>query len=254
MQHGDYYQRLWDDFLELADKIDGMVDDLGKRYSEFDSESVTFKRRISTGKSIFSSLVRDAEQAFAPTGGTLQIDTYEYLDWKKPLEQYEWSNFSPSGLWAALEEAYGGSKGVEIGYRQTAHDLIHTFSLNRDDSVERKSGYVILRIRVWMDSFDRKWSKRNRLNYSCADTVNKSLSTLSAFADWAGDDELAFACKRLRWSTQHDVTSREKTIVSGNLMIVTFLEYFEFRFTQQLAENLQIFLGQYGFANHEAAA
>lgn len=254
MQHGDYYQQLWDEFLALADTIDGMVDDLGKRYSAFDSDSITFERRKSTGKRIFSALFREAEQAFAPPGGTLQIDTYNYLDWQEPLKQYEWSKFSPSGLWAVLEEDFGGNKGVEIGYRQTAHELIRAFSLNHDDSIERKSGYVILRIRVWMDDFDKKWSKRNRLNYSCAETVNKAITTLSAFADWAGDEELASVCYRLRWSTQQDINSRQKIIVSGNLMVVTFLEYFEFRFTQPLAEKLQIFLGRYGAPQQEAAA
>ena len=215
----------------------------------------------SAATKMVQGLVRAAEREFAPEGGTLDIDPAVYVKrFEEPIikgrrrnEPKDWTPFSPLKVWEALEADYGGSKGVEAGYRQAADTLIRFFGICQNEAVTRRAGRVLLSHRVYMDSIF------GGLHYNVARDIHAAVSAFGAFAEWAGIPDLGLTARLVsdvhggRTGARAEVTSRAKYTEGPSLEVVTYLTRFEYRFSTAAAEKLHVFVATYGDLERDAA-
>jgi len=220
---------------------------------ELRSEYRTEKELQSFCRSVAGGVVNRARREFAPPGARLDIanqDEYERagLDIDKALKAGKIPDID--GLWASMARRYGGHGGAELAYQQAAQRIISGFGLNRRREVQRTASAVVLRKSVISEACYRR-SSRKVGYYSCQSTAD-CLSGLATFAAKAGHHLLAAGLNRVN---VHDVeyNYREKQSYPG-LDIVFFKEAWEFKFSHQVADDLLLFLGEYGEAFMQEAA
>jgi len=202
-------------------------------------------------KDTVGRLVDHAARQFAPAGARLEIDTTEIqekFDFGKNPEQLDLA-----AVWAHLGATYGGTKGEDEAYRQAATALVRAFGLERSPEIKRKAGFVVLDLRVWPDSFDKKLNNVTRLSYGCVERVMDVHRTLGTFARWAGRDQAAHDLNAgaRRWWDNKAITSRERIGFGdkgADVELVTYSTRFEFRISNALAAQLQVFIGTYAAA------
>lgn len=214
------------------------------------------KHLIDLSRKLRNRLVRHAEKRFAPIGGKLSIDE-EAIGEKFQYDEKTPDAFSLKALWEYLEKSYGGQAGEDRAWQQTAKALIDVFSLKHKNEVIRKGGRTILELSVYINGIDKKFGGKNRLHYNSNGEVLKTLSELKSFAVWQQNMSLAGDLDTLHnkfWHGSHDeLVSREKHSCGDNneLVMVTYLNKFEFSFSDACAAQLQLFLGTFGNLNHE---
>lgn len=200
-----------------------------------------------TKVNVFDQMIDAAEKRFSPVGSRLKIKREEVLRALALDGQEAWRTFDPVRVWRYLEEQYGGAKGEEVAWQQTAKALIDAFNIRNDKPVRTVGAQVVLDMSVYLDSFDKKYGK-NRLHYHSSEKVGKALTALIGFANW-GSLDLAenglYLAMRELCNTQHEIQSR-KTYGGGGIHIITYQNRFEFRFERRIAEQLQIFIGSFG--------
>jgi hypothetical protein len=195
---------------------------------------------------LFDGLIHLAERRFAPPGSSLHIETYVLRQQYLPQDRAE---FNPVKLWDALEEQYGGQAGIDTAYRQAASELVHFFAIKRDTPTQTKKGHLVLNTSVWTDDLYKSLNHENRLSFTCQRHLNDGCTALGSFAEWAGESSLRLGLEefRTRFSAHcHAVYSRESIRLGDGACVVTYLSRFEFRFTQELGEQLQVFISTYG--------
>ena len=207
------------------------------------------KLRQKAANDIRGRIIRHAEKRFAPTGGTLSIDQHE-CDKAFPVERDSASDFDPAAFWSYLEKKYGGSVGQEIAWRQAAGAVVSAFNLRDDKPVQSKGGYVVLTRRIWLDDLDKKYGK-NRLSYSCTESVSDAIKALIGFASWNERSDLGRDLRDLRshfLDRSYNVESRKRYDCgeNGEVVVVTFQTSFEYRIREDVAAQLNIFVGTYG--------
>lgn len=191
------------------------------------------------------AMIRDAERTFAPAGGKLAIDE---SDLNKILgsDRYP-ERFDPVKFWNVLQDTYGGAKGEETAHRQIARTLSTQFSLERKTEVKMVGGCVVLEKSIWVDDFDKKHYKVNKMSYSCSESILAAMQALAHFAAWANEPDLAADLRKHPWGSDRVIESRQRiSFGRAKLDVITYATRFEFRFAQSLAEQLMIFLGTYG--------
>jgi hypothetical protein len=211
---------------------------------------------INMARSLQKELIYRAEEEFGSTAVRLSIDETAVME-AFPLERPAYSDdddadvdvppFNPEGVWAWLESKYGGERGENEALRQAAERLREAFDLDRQ-APRHQSGYLVLDLRVYIDSMDKKYSKVNRLHYHAETSVQQALSALVDFAKATDRPMLRFGVESLRQriNRHHDIRSREKFAIGDKgteLLLITYLDRFEFRLRADTAEDLQIFLG-----------
>lgn len=208
--------------------------------------------KLATARSIRGRLVFHASRVFAPHGAPLEINTRE-LEEAIPLDRETLALFDACRIWEFLERKYGAGGGVDEAWRQTAQKIINGFWLKKGENVKQKGNYLALDLRVYIDSTDKKFDKKNRLSYNSRDSAYKLLRDLSCFARWAGRGQLAADLESLsekyRGYSFSDLLESHKQYVcgeKGECVMVTFTTRFEFRFRLDVGEQLQQFLGTYG--------
>lgn len=191
------------------------------------------------------AMIRDAERAFAPAGGKLVIDESE-LNRILGSDRY-CDNFDPVKFWNVLQDRYGGAKGEETAHRQIARTLSSQFSLEHKSEVKIVGGCVVLEKHIWVDDFDKKHYKVNKMSYSCAESIQSTMQALAHFAAWANEPDLAAELRKHPWGHDRVIESRQRiSFGRARLDVITYASRFEFRFAQSLAEQLMIFMGTYG--------
>ena len=153
--------------------------------------------------------------------------------------------FDPIALWEALEEEFGGEKGMALSYRDAAAKIRGCFGLRAGVVVQQRRQGVVLSMPVWLDS-----NHRGSLSVSTQQEFYALCDALRAFAAWADDDGTLLAgldvlLEHFGWSSFRPVTSREKIHLCAALSVVTYKNRFEFVMASALAEQLQLFLGLY---------
>lgn len=198
--------------------------------------------------SIYRQLIRIARERFSPPGARLEIGENAA---GFGIDGDGCAAFDPAAVWAHLEDAYGGAAGADAAYQQAARLLWNEFNLKDPDATARKAGgATLLNLRVWCDSFTKKWNGRYELSYGCHERVTKVVLALAAVAAWAqrpalqrdlggGHDSFAARGARITSRARYDLGEK------GELIIVTYSERFEFRFAAPLAEQLHIFISSY---------
>lgn len=201
---------------------------------------------------IFNTIIRLAEKHFSGDYSKLSINDY---DLKVNHLQGETRDdhdslvytFDPAALWMEIEAEYGNEKGEEVALQQAAAVIINKLNISTDSEVKIVKGAIVLNQRIWIDSFDKKWSNRNRMSYGCKDNVVSLLTALNSFLKWAGVEESSInSTIRTLGDYHRELNSRENFSLAPNLNAITYLERIEYRFGGSLGESLQCFVSTYG--------
>lgn len=202
-------------------------------------------------------LIAKAEKEFGSSAVPLQIDA-SAVNEAFPLERPEYSDdddivvcppFNPEEIWVWLESNYGGDLGKKEALRQAAERIRDVFHLHRNQP-RFNSGYMILNLPIYIDGFEKKFSGKNKLQYRAEEEFQRALNALEDFAKTTDKTMLATGLQSLRRDIgrHHLIRSREKFMVGDKgteLVLITFLDRFEFRIRADTADDLQIFLGSH---------
>ncbi len=266
---GHQYAGIFNSFVQESQKHENKINELIEQETNFslrkESYYITMESmRVDTetlaknvAVKMIERMVGLAEDMFAPNGSRLKIDkgiAYQALGFRDGYcddRKYKWSEkFNPNAIWSALVENYAGEKGEEEGYRQTAAAILSSFYCLRDGKqVRMVAGRVVLEKSIFIDSIDKKWSKKNKLSYSCCEDLSKALTSLKGFASWMGSPQLLNSLN----SAQYQICDHRGEIISratygGNgIKIVTYITNVEFHLDPNIAEQFQIFLGLYAY-------
>jgi len=272
---GRYYQEVWERFLDVAEQSEKLISGFVKEemekfdcedYSTVMSRSVSFEREEVMSR-IVNRLVGEAEKVFSPRGGRLEIncETYKYGARgavygceRNRREKPSWREFRPADLWEELEKKYGGDKGAEAGYRQAAKGIASAFDIKEGMNTEIRSGKTVLSMRVYSEKYFASRTGGSHLSYGTRDEIVKLMGHLESFASWAGLDGLS-GCTMGRWGwdmfgSHKEIISRERFRFGEHMELVTFNKKFEFHFSPEAAEQLQMFLGTFLFGRQTARA
>ncbi|MGX6564882.1 hypothetical protein [Cupriavidus necator] len=215
--------------------------------AEIRSEYRTARELERFCSSLAANVVNRARREFAPAGTRLDIDdTKEHeragLDIREALRTGNIPDIDR--LWSSLQRHYGGDSGRDLAYQQAAQRIIRGFWLNRRSVVQRTASAVVLRLRVTSEGcFGRSTRKVSYYSYQNA---AECLEGLAAFAGKAGQPALASGLLRIN---VHNIeySYRDKQHHPG-LDIVFFKDAWEFKFSHQVADDLMLFVGEYGAA------
>lgn len=211
---------------------------------------------VNTARNLQKTLIAKAEQQFGSPAVPLVIDE-SAINEAFPIERPPYSSddedveilvpFNPEGVWAWLEARYGGERGKNESLRQAAARLCKIFYLDHKPP-RFQSGYLVLDLSVHVDSFDKKNSGVNRLSYHAEEDLLRAFGALEDFANATNRRMLCFGVQSLRQDIgrRHIIRSRQKFAVGDKgteLLLVTYLDRFEFRLRADTAEDLQMFLG-----------
>lgn len=274
---GQIYKQLFTAFIacysDYCAKIDGImlkekIEILGVDAGDQDSYRLVFpysdhdRNKLVQGRAtnIFRRLMWAAAKEFAPSNSTpLKIDEGMFgKRFIEPLREKElWASFDPEAVWNALIEEYGGQKGEDRAFRQTAESLISQFRIKAGEPLEIKQGGPVINVQVWIDAFDKKYG-RTRLSHGCEEGIQKILSGLAGVATWSGEIATVHALKQYQnrmFYNRRDsqIVSREK-IPLGQITLTTYNTRFEFHFSKEFGGQLQMFLSTYALDKLQAAA
>jgi hypothetical protein len=272
---GKHYAGIFASFCQSVSKYDQQLSELLKQERAVTGTKEDYMLAIhdvridrdgqikKVAREMIKGMVCIAEKMFAPEGSRLSIDKmvvtsacgYSETDdrWGSKIN---WAEFSATKVWDHLVATYGGEKGKEEGYRQTALAIARAFYLKPGKPVRMVGGRLVLELSVYIDSFDKKHSNVNRISYSCIEGIGKAINALYGFATWAGFDALAQALREAQnelGGCRSEITSRAKYCGYG-IKIITFLNRYEFQIDPPVAEQLQLFLSMYAFPELQEAA
>lgn len=276
---GQIYADVWKHFIEEMDRHAALMVEVhtierqggvNRDYCVFDDDDFdVFKEVDEKGKKIFDRLVYYAERAFAPPGGKLEIKDHDlrekfigrFAD-RDREEDYEtlkqkamkgWRKFDPAKIWDELDRRYGGNNGVEIGYQQTAKDIISFFRIKTGEAVEVKAGSIVLDVRVWSE---RRFQGGMELGNGSQEEIIKGLQNIATLAEWAEDGRAANGLRRFANEIPHNrqINSRARIQVSESITVITYFNRFEFRFAPDFAGKLQQFISTYARTTTSKAA
>jgi hypothetical protein len=219
-------------FSHDADHIDAAVRDANKR--------------------ITATLLAHAQKHFSTAGVRLSLDLGAARDTLGDLDAC-----APAHLWSYLEATYGSGRGETFAYGQTASLLAETFRLRADAAPAMVGGAMVLGLRVYCDSFDKKYSNRNRLHYSASESVVQALQAVAVVAEWAQRGQLADDLYSLSREIgyRYEVVSRRSTSLGDNdARLVEYLERFELRLMPAFAEQFMVFMSTFGVGAMQAQA
>lgn len=202
----------------------------------------------SLAKGMFAALIWLASKQFGSDGSEVPIDRNNIHEKLYADEHLSHKTFHADALWELLERTYGGDNGKRLALEKLATEFYRAFGLSRQDKVEVKGGYTIINLHAYCDSFDKKYG-RNRLSYSSQESLVSAFRLMAQVMNWASLDDLAEAivgfAKDL--SYRDDLVSRARFNLGdkSEVIVITYLNRFEVRMNQQVAEQVQIFLGNY---------
>ena len=266
---GKHYAGLFASFTQSIMQYDKEIDalvDLERSFSlnKEDYAIATLKARVNTlervkdvARAIIDRMVLIAQGMFTPEGGSLKIDKTTVTEaCGYSGKEIDWFDFDAAKVWIYLIENYDGNKGEDESYRQTAKSLVESFYLKPGAPIRIVNGKTILERSVYIDSFDKKWSKKNIISYNCLEGVSKSITSLREFAAWANLADLyeSLTCAHHALGGYHsEITSR--AVYGGcGIRIVTYLNRYEYQIEAKVAEQLMLFLTLYAFPEIQEAA
>lgn len=213
----------------------------------FDDHDASEMRR-EFANHLSNQLVWTAAKEFAPSGGRLEIYKSElppelFYDDEAP------ERFDLAALWQHLEKNYGGDAGDRQAKAQAVEAFKSGFRLGREDAVQIKGGYTVLNLSVYIDSFDKKYG-RTRLSYSAAESARQALDAMRQILWFIGlygaaHDLRGFMAELL--DRHVDLPLRKAHVLDeGKIKITTFSNKFEVKIATDVADKLQLFIGEYG--------
>lgn len=225
-----------------------------------DSPSTQGIYRVATAA--ISNLFKLAEQRFAPTGGTLEIDrseTLAALGMRNWSDEYDRRNRRDSStvippvdldkIWSFLEATYGGDAGIEAAHRQNAAFIIKQFRLAEDTEPKRTSSSVVISRRTYVTKIEYGANKgRYEAGSGTREELFKLFKGLACAFEWAGMDQLSIDLAPARHQVcdyYFNFKPRESVSFTG-LEIIFMKENWDYKFSHAAAEKLMLYLGTYG--------
>lgn len=200
--------------------------------------------------SIVKAFVAIACERFAPTGGTLSIESEKYEDkylpgWRRAGRR---ADFDPRKLWADLVADWGQGKGESVAYRQAAQAITRFFWIRRNQEVTTVRGNVVLNHSIYLDEISRKYSNKNELSYNSQRGFYEIAQHFDTFAAWCGIECFARTYREMvsQWGHSREIVSRERLTLGAHAFMVTHHKKAEFHFAPLLATQLQAFLESFG--------
>jgi hypothetical protein len=268
---GELYAALWRDYWQACEHFDATLQAcaatlpttgaLVRRFSGPDTARQAEQARIDVAADITRDLAQIAAERFSGEGcAPLKIDVEELLAdvvhgparQRRRTGALEVGFFDAAAVWARLCREFGGTVGLERGYRESAMQIRTSFGLHPGTNVECRRSGVVLSLPVWVDSISKR-SERKKLTFQSTERLLETLPALRTFAAWADDDGtlgegLHGLAEHFGWGGKRDLSSREKIALGGSVCVVTYQTRFEFVMAPALAEKLQLFLGLFGDA------
>jgi hypothetical protein len=228
--------------------------------TDVDATDVLRKR----AREVCRRLVWRAEKVFAPPGARLSIDEHEIHDkftvaFDRPRHNFHdeerpdfdaedkaiiaaLAKFDPLAVWKWLEKRYGGKKGKDLGYTQTAETLVRELNLQAGNQIKTMGGRVILNKRVYGAAVGGK----RCIGFS-DESPSQTMMALAAVAGWTDNIGAAHDLNRI---AQHlrpgaDITSRERFVAEDCLEVITYNSRIELRLEPAFAGKLQEFISTY---------
>ncbi|GAB7544176.1 hypothetical protein [Cupriavidus sp. 8B] len=192
-------------------------------------------------------VVNRARREFSPQGARLELSDEEErehagIDIADAIDRGAVPDLDT--LWASLSSRYGAGGGLELAYRQAAQCLIRSFGLSRRQEVQRTASAVILRKSVHSEGVYGRTGVR-KIGFSGGrQTAVHCLAALETFAAKAGAADLAMRLDRFDLSGL-EFTYRQKERFPG-MDLVFYKDYWEFKLSHDLADQLMLFIGEYG--------
>jgi hypothetical protein len=227
-------------------------------YSILDPSDHVRKKEIrDLARGFMRVLYGHAERHFAPVGGSLTIDR-EPIDEALGLDGRP-EDLNVEALWNAIEEEYGGQKGVEASNSQMAAVLVHRFNLDSATAVKTVKGCMKLSMCIFVAEYERRGDGVGTLRTNSLDWVRSTFTALSTFALWGERRDLAQQLRNHPWSTIHGaksqiLTKERLTFGTSEIEVVIQKKAFEFIFSKEVGEELQVFISSYCPSSQQMAA
>lgn len=208
---------------------------------------------------LLDQLVKIAVDKFSPSSAArIRIDDSEIAEAAGCADD-NFRDFNAETVWKCLENRYGGMNGTDAAYRQAAASLIQEFRIKPDAGITLRKGCLVIDLNVRADK--SKWSNYYRLEYSDQNQLARTVIALKSFASWAEMTMLQFGLDHLvrRFCQGEGMVESRESFTYGNpengqLKVTTFYTRFEFVFDPKVSGKLQLFLGEFGFAEAREAA
>lgn len=197
-------------------------------------------------------VVRIAQQAFAPAGGTIAITRDHELeeagvDIRETLDAGGLPDLD--GFATHLKRKYSGEAGAALGYQQAAKAIIDGLWLKPDSEMKRTASGIVITAPVGSEASYGD-SGRRRISYYATDRINQLFRGFATFATIAGYPGLAADLRQPR-ALRDEYYSRDKLLLEG-LEIVRFNDKWQFRFSHAIGDALSLFISEHG-AGHLAS-
>lgn len=255
----EFYRDTLPEYQKCAEEAATLTESLRARERQ-QSPSQVFRNLVNPASvmanaecAIVDCLVEGAAKQFAPPGPIpLEIDAGP---WRRQAAE---SDFDPVKVWEALVETYGHGHGHAIVYQIAADKLVQALGLRRAESVKQVAGIVRLDCTVTIDC----WRNIERLDVYSRERVYDICNGLATFAHWAslGDDAEQIASWGASWGQRGAfdeaavVEAKARIRVAPWLEVRTYRHRFEFRFSPDVAAQLQVFVSEYSrYFRQEAA-
>lgn len=254
------YEQIWANFAETLKTHQVSLKDLAAMENQCDPHNVTrsavselhdheihFARRDLFVR-IEDRLADYAARTFGANGVKIDIDLESLRKECRQRVYRELEDFSVTKFWNLLVGHYGNGRGEVIAYRQNADLLYDKFRIEDADAIVRKSGYVVLNLRVHCDD-SRDPDGTGRYTHYSTESIKKTYDALSALCQWANQPHLAnrLSEEAEQWFWHRRIKSQERMSFGPqhDIVVITFFNKIEFRLKPGLAESLQIFLAEY---------
>lgn len=200
------------------------------------------------------NLFTQAELRYAPAGGTLKIDRGDVWRALGIEERNTWRHvdreadipFDLDKLHAHLHATYGGDAGETKAYRQQAQALIQFFGFNEADKLVATPRYVECTVRIWSAKKDYAPKGTLEISHHNHEHIRKAFQALACAMAWAGEHDLQAAITRSPLQGYcFTFMSRHRESYPG-LDIILFKENWRVQFSHRVADQLKMFLGEYG--------
>lgn len=204
------------------------------------------RQRRELAGALVSDLVAAMKAAFVPSGIDLEVTRHDFaFDWEDVRDDRDGAFLVR--IESDLRHRYAGC-GERLALQQLARDLWRRLGLaHRQPGVDAK-GIAVFTDRVTCEQDMMK--PRRRLSYTDERYAQSLWDLLDAFLAQRERHEIFMSARRRLhemsgWDGQ-GVTSREVIALTDGLELMTFFQKFEYRFSPDLAAELQVFFGEYG--------
>lgn len=164
-------------------------------------------------------------------------------DW---AASYTYKDADIARAWAYIEKTYGGEAGQETAVRLAVSQIKRAFDIEPNAPVEIVAGRVVLRMSVYIDSFEKKYG-RTELSYASREAVCRAIAALLDLARLQELHALATDLNRMLVHFQNKrmtLVSRERFSLGDEdeLTIITYQSNIEFRLSPAFAQSMQILM------------